>query len=357
MSQFEFSPKLVNTKALLNLDIVPGQLIINIDDAKIYLDTHLSERILLNKEAYDNLLNDKDREILDSIIIDGDGRSLLTNNGEYIAIESLVDTVLDSDTISEINDAIEKIKKEETIDWDGDPFTVPFAGLPAGYVAKDMTIKELLYEATHPFVAPTIGITLSETAGTFQVGTQKSLSTITVSSYNGSIGAFAEKDPEIYINNILYELQPADRVEKTPSQYKLTLHEPLVYDGSTTINIKAVAKIKTATLQAIASYVFVKPVYYGTTTDSNISETEIKSKTKVVRTKGQLSYKFTGTAAYSFIAYDKSWGRISKITDPNGFNITPNYSTREITIDGQSYYLVISNGISSITNFTITFSF
>ena len=356
MSQFEFSPKIVNSKALEKLEIKPGQLLINIDDTKIYLDTHLSERVLLNKETYDKMLSDEDRSILDSIVIDGDGQSLLTNNGEYITIESLVDTVLDSDTISEINDAIEKLSADNMIDWEN-PFTVPFAGLPVGYVAKDMSVKELLYEATHPFVAPTIGISISEGAGTFQLGTQKRLSVITVSSYNGSIGAFTENDPEIYINNVLYQIQANDIVEKTPTKYKLTLTNPIVGDGSTTINIKAIARIKTAVLQATTGYVFVKPVYYGTTTDPNISETEIKTKTKVVRTKGQLSYKFTGTAAYSFIAYDKTWGRISKITDPNGFNITPNYTTREITIDGQSYYLVISNGISSITNFTITFSF
>ena len=167
MSQFEFSPKIVNSKALEKLEIKRGQLLINIDDTKIYLDTHLSERVLLNKETYDKMLSDEDRSILDSIVIDGDGQSLLTNNGEYIAIESLVDTVLDSDTISEINDAIEKLSADNMIDWE-DPFTVPFAGLPVGYVAKDMSLKELLYEATHPFVAPTIGLSISEAAGTFQ---------------------------------------------------------------------------------------------------------------------------------------------------------------------------------------------
>jgi ABC-type uncharacterized transport system YnjBCD substrate-binding protein len=92
-----------------------------------------------------------------------------------------------------------------------------------------------------------------------------------------------------------------------------------------------------------------------------INESLIKSLTKHIEAKGTKNISYTTEQQKMIIAYPKSYGAIKKILDPNSFDVTNTFTRTEIKITGldgtsQSYY-VYANNASTVSGFTMTFSY
>lgn len=115
-----------------------------------------------------------------------------------------------------------------------------------------------------------------------------------------------------------------------------------VYDGKQTV---------TSTLK----FEFIVPFYYGVSNSNTVSS--LTGLTELLEKKGNKSVTLSPNNQYVIYMYDSSYGNLSKIIDPNGFDITPSFNRSEVTIDGQTYKCYISADKSTNTNFKYTFNF
>lgn len=109
-----------------------------------------------------------------------------------------------------------------------------------------------------------------------------------------------------------------------------------------------------------ATITFGSYKYYGAVSSLTPSEQEIKALTSVAATSKGGKYYYTLDDERTCYAYPKSFGLLTAITDPNGFNLMESMTRSEktMTFDGQSvdYYLYILTDEVSIDNAPITYT-
>lgn len=138
----------------------------------------------------------------------------------------------------------------------------------------------------------------------------------------------------------------------------------------------ATATTDTTTFKAIVTYTNSKGIdvntektatitfgsykYYGAVSSLTPTEQEIKALTSVAATSKGGKYYYTLDDERTCYAYPKSFGLLTAITDPNGFNLMESMTRSEktMTFDGQSvdYYLYILTDEVSIDNAPITYT-
>lgn len=282
--------------------------------------------------------------------------------GQYIIVttsDNKVENYYDS-SITGIREPFKgNLPNDSKIDWTGDPTTVTVGGVPAGTIIKDKTPQELLHELTHPFVAPTLSMNVIDAPGLFEKKTAKSISSITLNSVGGSEGAFKRGVIQLMANNVVIDITTYTVVKNSDTSATITLTVPLLLDGTEDLNIKVNVIIGGNTISTNKQFSFVNPIYYGV---SNINTgldivALVSSGFKEIKAKSTLSHSYTASNAYTYILYDKTWGTLTSIMDPNNFNITSSYIMQEVTINGVAYYLYIAGTSSTINNFNIKFNF
>ena len=82
---------------------------------------------------------------------------------------------------------------------------------------------------------------------------------------------------------------------------------------------------------------------------------------KRIETKGSKSISYTTNNQKMVFAYPSSYGNITKILDPNNFDVTNTFNKtaiRIIGLDGTAQnYNVYINSASTVTNFTMKFNY
>lgn len=109
------------------------------------------------------------------------------------------------------------------------------------------------------------------------------------------------------------------------------------------------------TVTSSLKFEFIVPFYYGVSNSNTVSS--LTGLTELLEKKGNKSVTLSPNNQYVIYMYDSSYGNLSKIIDPNGFDITPSFNRSEVTIDGQTYKCYVSNDKSTNTNFKYTFNF
>ena len=150
-----------------------------------------------------------------------------------------------------------------TLDWT-EPTTEAVGGIEVGYVppVDGISVKEFLYNMTHPFVYPTISMQLETADGVFEKNTSKTLSKIVLTSTDGTKVAFEENNPSIFVAGVQLT-DPTDKVTISVDKktYTRELASPIVMNG--TVDKKVVAKVELngKEISTEKSYEFVYPFY------------------------------------------------------------------------------------------------
>ena len=83
--------------------------------------------------------------------------------------------------------------------------------------------------------------------------------------------------------------------------------------------------------------------------------------TKLIQAKGEKSLAFTADNQKMVFAYPKSYGTLSKIIDPNSFDVTATWSYEEVnitTLDGTPVvYYVYTSKLVTVDNYKMKFQF
>lgn len=150
-----------------------------------------------------------------------------------------------------------------------------------------------------------------------------------------------------------------------PKSISLTDCDVSVEDGKYTYNTE-ITDTKTFTLtvkdkknnqqSAAITFYFVYPFYYGTFVD-NITENEIKLKTKLIELKGNKTITLSYTDSRVFFAYPKTYGELKGIKDKNGFEYLTDFKQEEILINDVLYYIYKINNKATVSEIEYTFIF
>lgn len=100
---------------------------------------------------------------------------------------------------------------------------------------------------------------------------------------------------------------------------------------------------------------FILPIYYGASATASIAD--FTGLTKDLTAKGQKTYSYTTNNEYMVIAYDSSYGDLSSIVDPNGFEVLDGWTKSSLTVGGFTYNVYIADLATTDTNANFTFKF
>ena len=230
-------------------------------------------------------------------------------------------------------------------------------GIQAGADLNGLTVKEILNKLLYPYVSPTISIQGTPNGGIFEKGNNQTITSVKV-----VVTKKSEKITKIEVlqgSNVLVSQE--DSTIANGGTFNFPINVPV-----NSSNIQLTGKVTDATgtvkSSTTASFNFVYPYYVGVCGENDvINESLIKGLTKHIEAKGTKNISYTTEQQKMIMAYPKSYGAIKKILDPNSFDVTNTFTRTEIKITGldgssQSYY-VYANNASTVSGFTMTFSY
>ena len=249
-----------------------------------------------------------------------------------------------------------------TLDWT-EPTTEAVGGIEVGYVppVDGISVKEFLYNMTHPFVYPTISMQLETADGVFEKNTSKTLSKIVLTSTDGTKVAFEENNPSIFVAGVQLT-DPTDKVTISVDKktYTRELASPIVMNG--TVDKKVVAKVELngKEISTEKSYEFIYPFYAASLTGNIVSEynnTLFVDKNKILTKKSNQVVSYTHANKVMAFAYPSEYGALSKIVDQNGFDITGTFSATTFMHGSVSFRVYCTTTPNTLTGFNVTFKF
>lgn len=255
------------------------------------------------------------------------------------------------------------------------PLPVDIGGFKAGDMPTGKTQSEMWDILLHPYVKPTINISVNPSSGMREYTNNITNTTITASVIEKSRPI---TKVEFLLNNSIIgtmtepSSSSTDPVTKfKTNKYIFTYNEiisSLTTNGlasSRTINAKAYDS-EGNTLSGNATYTFVSPMYVGyvDSTVSIMTDELVRSMTKKIQTKSDVSNTYTLTNKKIAFACPASFGELKSILDANGFENIDNFekSTIDVTqYDNStkvSYYVyIMKKPANQLTNFKFTFKF
>ena len=249
-----------------------------------------------------------------------------------------------------------------TLDWT-EPTTEAVGGIEVGYVppVDGISVKEFLYNMTHPFVYPTISMQLETADGVFEKNTSKTLSKIVLTSTDGTKVAFEENNPSIFVAGVQLT-DPTDKVTISVDKktYTRELKSPIVMNG--TVDKKVVAKVELngKEISTEKSYEFIYPFYAASLTGNIVSEynnTLFVDSNKILTKKSNQVVSYTHANKVMAFAYPSEYGALSKIVDQNGFDITGTFSATTFMYGSVSFRVYCTTTPNTLSGFNVTFKF
>lgn len=246
------------------------------------------------------------------------------------------------------------------------PTPKDIGGITKGSTFENMGLKEILENLLYPYVAPVIKSTSltnyvemgngSKVVGAFTVSIAKGSKDITSAELKISDNTPNTRDilnSIIGVNNlpcgdtysVAFNIQNIQLSETNNTTIELTIS-----DGTDTYS------------KVLVTFSHIYAKYVGVADSIESLETSLTSSTKSITPKGAFTYFYNAANQIPFFAYPVSYGKLSKIQDANGFDVTNTFGTKTVsvtnsynkTIDYYVYYLL---NPTTISNFKFTFTY
>lgn len=234
------------------------------------------------------------------------------------------------------------------------PSTVAVGGIPKGYVPPVSGVEaiDMLDKLLHAYVSPSATAVAKPTnGGVFELGTSQTVTSVDVNITLGSTGI---KKIEVLDSSAVLGSKDGGI---TGGVNNITLTKALTVNANKQLSVKITDNEDKSITVKTGAFTFVNPYYYGAiAADATATESVIKAATKSVTAKGNKSFNYTCNNQRMLFAYPKSYGNLSKIEDPNSFNVTDTFAKSEVTVDGVAYCVYV-NAPSTVSKFKMTFSY
>ena len=248
------------------------------------------------------------------------------------------------------------------LDWT-EPTTEAVGGIDVGYVPpKDgISVKDFLYNMTHPFVYPTISMELETAEGVFEKGTSKTLNKIVLTSSDGTKFAFEENNPSIFVDGVeLTDSSDVITLSVDKKTYTRELSVPIVMNGTADKKVVAKVDLNGKEISTEKSYEFINPFYAASLTGNIVSEYNnalFINDSKILTKKSNQVVSYTHANKVMAFAYPSEYGALSKIADQNGFDITSTFSATTYMNGSVSYRVYCATTPNTLSGFNVTFKF
>lgn len=240
--------------------------------------------------------------------------------------------------------------------------TAAIGDFKKGEKVSNLSYQDFAHRMLHPYVATTnVRLVPNVNGGVFEAGVEVTVSSGTVTWTPGST----------QVTNIEVIKTGETIGEVTVSSgtsANITFSPALVMSALGSVSLLARATDNNSQNfinSGNITYTFVYPFYYGildsSVTIDNPLVGHIRSFTKNISTKGNKVYAFNLSSNKACIAYPGSYGKLTSILDPSGFECLNSFSFKSeniVAADGKTvpYYFYVS-AINTATNYKFTFKF
>ena len=240
--------------------------------------------------------------------------------------------------------------------------TAAIGDFKKGEKVSNLSYQDFAHRMLHPYVATTnVRLVPNVNGGVFEAGVEVTVSSGTVTWTPGST----------QVTNVEVIKTGETIGEVTVSSgtsANITFSPALVMSALGSVSL--LARVTDNNSQNFINsgnitYTFVYPFYYGildsSVTIDNPLVDYIRSFTKNISTKGNKVYAFNLSSNKACIAYPGSYGKLTSILDPSGFECLNSFSFKSeniVAADGKTvpYYFYVSV-INTATNYKFTFKF
>lgn len=257
---------------------------------------------------------------------------------------------------TKVKKAIEDSEARYTND---EPIVTQLGGIKVGETFDNVPVAEMLTKLLYPYTVPTINtMTATATGGVFEKGTSVSVTAMSV-----IVGKKSSKLAKVEFLKAGTVVDTITAGLPTTGTATIRSTQALTINTDTTLSAKVYDSEATAGTASTngPTYKFVDPYFYGAVQSGvEITSAVITGLNKRIENKGNKAYTYKYDDSVAVIAYPKSYGKLSKITDPNGFDITGTFGVTEMTLtvkSGDVAYYVYTNDPSSVPDFKITFAY
>lgn len=233
------------------------------------------------------------------------------------------------------------------------PTVISVGGITAGSTFEDVSLSQILTNLFYPYVAPVVSCTSTPNGGVYEKGTSVAVSQITV-----SIQKKSENITKVEIFD--GEESLGEKTDGKVGNVVFTLTDRRVSE-----NKQFTAKV-TDTKQTVTAktgaFSFVYPYYQGVISPTDTpTEALIKGLNKLVQGKGNKNITYNANNQKMVIAYPKTYGALSKIVDPNQFDVTATWTAQELNITTAdnlttTYYVYTSKDVT-VSNYKMQFNY
>jgi hypothetical protein len=238
-------------------------------------------------------------------------------------------------------------------------------GFPEGSIpGGPHSMQEMWDTLLYPYVAPLISLNGSPSPGYYEKGNVITAVNLAATTVKKKLNI---EEVEFFKDNSSIYLQATPNAAGGTEYY---LHEDDIGTGVNPPDVTFMSNVKdgTSTVNSnVISYMFVYPVYVGSLTQTTPNESQVKSLTKLVIPKQNVTHEFNFVQQRYVFAYPQSYGPLVSILDTNLFETLDDYDVQSATytmLDGASvdYYIYVFNPynaglLTDAVNFKNTFRF
>ena len=262
-----------------------------------------------------------------------------------------VDTKVDTEVGKVKTEITEKTKYTNAT-----PIVQGIGGIEEGETFEGLTVQQMLDKLLYPYVQPVAGITVAPNGGTYEKGSEVTITSLKVNATKKS-----RNIKQVEVKNDKTSLKVVTEGVANGGSFDCMPEGGLKISTDTTLK-GYVTDTDNKTVSANSgTFTFVDPFYYGTVAAGVTPDGEaIKAMTKVVQTKGTKTFKYTTNNSCMVIAYPQSYGDLKSALDPNKFENIASYTKSVVNVaclSGEVPYNVYVKSASTAEGFAITYSF
>ena len=262
-----------------------------------------------------------------------------------------VDTKVDTEVGKVKTEITEKTKYTNAT-----PIVQGIGGIEEGETFEGLTVQQMLDKLLYPYVQPVAGITVAPNGGTYEKGSEVTITSLKVNATKKS-----RNIKQVEAKNDKTSLKVVTEGVANGGSFDCMPEGGLKISTDTTLK-GYVTDTDNKTVSANSgTFTFVDPFYYGVVAKGVALDGEaIKAMTKVIQTKGTKTFKYTTNDSCMVIAYPQSYGNLKSALDPNKFENIASYTKSVVNVaclSGEVPYNVYVKSASTADGFAITYSF
>jgi len=259
-----------------------------------------------------------------------------------------------------LEDDLDKWDSSSADTYSIDATLLPFSNIPAGTKLENLTFSEMMDMQVNPDVPPTVTFSALPAFGVRERG-------VAISSIDLS-AAFVKTKYPISKVEFFEGATSLGLATVTVPAGETVQHTGLSLDGKTdmTYGVEVTDTNSLVTTKS-GKFQFVNPMFIGsvpaTVTPSTVTDTDVTGMTKRIALPNVTqSLAYTLTNEKFAIWVPNTWNAISRIMDPNSFNMTTSFTSTPLSIVNAAGETVagrvwILNNPTTQSNFTVTFYF